>query len=397
MKKSTLPTIFLFAIILFNTRVVKAESLYDACPRSEKFYQTGTLREIDPTSGVTVSVNTYVGAEGNKKNVVVFGQDPEEEGVGVTVTLTPVTGDIVHNEQVTSCKYYGLYPDNTRKGLECNSPGDSGYYYKETECLPVRTPGASRKVNDVRVWLEPSQATEDWLGWKQGEKGGKATLRFMFPEKWMAGTWTEDGFTVTETPDLSWYSSYYEEWLQQVAGYNFLAGDTATIDNLWSVTMVEVANPNPGGSQSLGIYGYFDLSNKTYPRPRDLIGGDQWRVNYGEFNTYTKLHRATCEPDPLNSVPLGTNIIRMEHIPLDLPGKWSIGIQVEMSKASVWYQYSSAAVWEITEEWQYEDETQWFIQPGEFNYNDIKSFYSFVLLTTPCNPLEEDNCIDDTW
>jgi hypothetical protein len=99
----------------------------------------------------------------------------------------------------------------------------------------------------------------------------------------------------------------------------------------------------------------------------------------------------------LNSVPLGTNIIRMEHIPLDLPGKWSIGIQVEMSKASVSYQYSSAAAWEITEEWPYEDGTQWFIQPDEINYTDIKSFYSFVLLTTPCNPLEEDNCIDDTW
>jgi len=207
MKKITLAIIVLYTCFLSNAQMVKAGPLYDNCPRSAKFVREGTSFEIDPISGVNINVNTYVGAEGNKKNVVVFGQDPEEEGVGVTVTLTPVTGDIVHNEWVKKCTYYGKYQDKTRKGQECGI-NIYGYYYEETECEAVRTPGASRKVNDVRVWLEPSEDTNSWLGWKQGEPGGKATLRYMFPEKWMVGTWTEDGFTTTGTPDLSWYSSY---------------------------------------------------------------------------------------------------------------------------------------------------------------------------------------------
>jgi hypothetical protein len=119
MKNKTFPMMIFFALILLNTHVVKAEALSDdACPKSPKFYQTDTMKEIDPISGVEVSVNTYVGAVGDKKNVVVFGQDPEEEGVGVTVILNPVVGDIVHNEWITSCKYYGLYPDDSRKDLD---------------------------------------------------------------------------------------------------------------------------------------------------------------------------------------------------------------------------------------------------------------------------------------
>jgi hypothetical protein len=259
--------------------------------------------------------------------------------------------------------------------------------------VPVRTHDAYRKINDVKVWLEPSEDTADWLGWSQSAPGNKANLRYLFPEKWMAGTWTEDGFTTTGTPDLSFNSQYYEEWTEQLKNYNFLAGDKEAIPNLWSVTMVEVANPVTGNYQSLGIFGYFFTTSITNPEPRDLFGGNQWRVSCEGLNGYTKLHRATCEPQSMKIPPGTTHMtIDMQHIPMDLPGIWYIGVQVEMGKASVSYDCTT-----IYEDWSYQGDTYWFSQ-ADLNYDQNNHyFYSYVSLSTPCNPLEQDNCIDDSY
>jgi hypothetical protein len=398
-KKTILFSLLLLYVLLFSTQMANAKAPDAGCPQSPKFYATGTSYGINPISGVIIDSVTTTGTQ---KNIVVLGQDPEEEGVGVTVALHSVEGDMVHNEWVWSCDYYGTTRDINRIGRECTPyPGAKGFYYEERHCKPVRTPGASRDIFDVRVWLQPSFETSSWLGWEQNRLGGKATLRYLYPEKWVAGTWTKDGFTVTGTPDLSWSTDYYEEWVKQLQGYNFLAGDTAAIDSLWSVTMVEVSNPIGGGSQSLGIFGYFNLSANTYPLPREIIGGNQWRVNYGELNLYTKLHRATCDPNSSDYLPVGTKnlTIEMKHIPMDLPGKWLIGIQVEMAQATVQNPYAPPPNNTLVEEWNYDDVVHWF-SSGDFPYEmteDGHYFYSYVLLSTPCNPMELDNCIDNSY
>jgi hypothetical protein len=343
---------------------------------------------MDPPSGVTVTVATSI-EQGIQKNVVVVGQDPEEKGVGITVALDSVEGDIVHYEwQKTPCKRFSSDPGEPY--THCGTMKD--YYWKD-ECVPVRTHEAYRKINDVKVWLEPSNETATWLGWGQNIPGSKATLRYIFPEKWMAGTWTKDGFTTTGTPDLSWNSQYYEEWAKQLKNYNFLAGDTETIPNLWSVTMVEVANPVSGNFQSLGVFGYFMMTSITNPMPEDLIGGSQWRVSCEEIKVYTKLHLATCDP-PDMKIPSRTEhiTINLQHIPMDLPGIWYIGIQVEMGKASIYYNYET-----IYEDWSYQGDTNWF-SLKDINYDlNEHYFYSYVLLSTPCNPLEQNNCIDGSY
>lgn len=88
--------------------------------------------------------------------------------------------------------------------------------------------------------------------------------------------------------------------------------------------------------------------------------------------------------------------ITLEHVPLDLPGKWFIGIRIEMEKAKVEYTGASGTK-TITESpdpliWGVGD-TKWF-KEGDITYTEPKYFFAYVLLTTPCNPLEQDSCFD---
>jgi hypothetical protein len=363
---------------------------------------------MSPKGGVEVTeVKKTVGGEGGIANAVVVGQDPEEEGVGITVSIDSVYGDIVHEEMISRCNYSGVEIPG-KSHIQCTPNNDnsddyyihgpSEYYYWESQCRKVRTHGAVRKIKDVRIWLEPSPETESWLGWAQGEPGGKATLRYMFPDKWLVATWTEDGFTTSGTPDNSWTDPYYQNWLEQMQGFNFLAGDTQKILYLWSVTMVETANPIQGGPSSLGIFGDFLLSGITYPLPYGYYPGTHWRVNYWTLNEWTDLHRARSKPNAANQLDEGlTDItIVMEHIPLDLPGKWFIGIEVEMTKASIDYYSQQRVESTALEEWSVYD-SKWFPQE-DIGYNkDYNYFYSYVLISSPCNPLEENNCVDGTW
>jgi hypothetical protein len=385
---------------LFKVQIVSAQAT--SCNGvSPKFVMTNTRDPFDPPSAVNIIdySKTVNGIDG-QENVVVFGQDPEEEGVGVSFSLESITGDIIHYENVPHCLHYGMHQDKTRAGDECRPIGADGYFYWEQVCELVRSPNVTRKIRDVKIWLEPSEATVNWLGWDVAGQEGKATLRYMYPEKWMVGTWTEDGFTTTETTDHYWTGSYYEEWLTQMQGYNFLAGDTGALSNLWSVTMVEVETPEKPGSVSLGIFGYFQLSGQTYPLPTGYSSGSQWRTDYWLLNLYTEKHRAVSDPIAREHLEpdLTSLTIKMEHLPLDLPGKWSIGVQIQMSKASMDYGGNT-----VTEEWDYEPDpnedpdSHWFSQ-GDFSYEqDNNYFYSYVLLSTPCNPNEKDNCIDGSW
>ena len=112
--------------------------------------------------------------------------------------------------------------------------------------------------------------------------------------------------------------------------------------------------------------------------------------------------KASAVSDPIAREQLAGKLtslnIKMEHLPLDLPGKWFIGIQIQMSKASMDYGANT-----ITEEWGYkpdpndDPDAHWFTE-NDFNYSkEGNYFYSYVLLSTPCNPNEKDNCIDGSW
>jgi hypothetical protein len=61
-------------------------------------------REVDPLSGVTVESRIL-----EPNNVVVVGQDPEEVGVSIEITIRSQKGVVEHDETIASqeCAHYG--------------------------------------------------------------------------------------------------------------------------------------------------------------------------------------------------------------------------------------------------------------------------------------------------
>ena len=357
-------------------------------------------RNISPISGATVTVaqsvhEGFVDAE-EVKNVVVFGQDPAEEGVSITVTITGVPGKIQHDESwsETVCKKFNSekeIPD----GLDKCYPFDGWHYYvTEPKCERFETP-ATRKIKAVRIWLEPSELTGQWLGWGDMSPGGRASLRYMFPDKWMTGTWTPDGFVTSGTPDKSWSSSYYEKWLAQQSGYNFFAGDTSKDTTLWSVTLAEVGSPQNPGTTSLGLLGAFnpgDIDVNTAP-----VGA--YTISYADINSNTEKHRAAFYPQSLDPTNIDTEeiTINLVHIPLDLPGIWNIGVWVQMELATTSPIYGKQITEKPDEGVWGKEPLHWFENGESAYYMANNYFFAYVLLSTPCNPLEEKGCWDGKW
>jgi hypothetical protein len=46
--------------------------------------------------------------------------------------------------------------------------------------------------------------------------------------------------------------------------------------------------------------------------------------------------------------------------------------------------------------WEYEDGKLFYGEEINYNQNE-KYFYSYILLSSPCNPMEEAGCIDGTY
>jgi hypothetical protein len=255
------------------------------------------------------------------------------------------------------------------------------------------------------VWLQPSLETSAWLGWNQG--GGESPrfpIRYIFPEKWMTGTWTEDGFETSGTMDYGWSQSYYEAWLAQMSDYNFLAGDTNKISKLFSVTMVEVSSPIDG-SAGLGVFGNFLAGPNPSTLPVSFQPGE-FNINYEDNAELTKIlngkNRVKYNPD--SNIPLADQLetnrrmtitLTMEHIPIDLPGQWTIGVMVEMERAQ--FQYKGMLRYEQPPPSWEGKESKWFTGTNEVDYGNDLYFYTYVLLTTPCNPMEKDSCWDNSY
>jgi hypothetical protein len=276
-------------IVLLYCKVdrVRAEGLKGCLGHTPTLMSAGGT-DLKPQSGITLKINILGGKSDDAgKNFVVLGQDPEEEGFSVNVTISAIEGIMVYDEMVPE-QICVDEKGNEKDEKYCKDPEYYGYLYHYTtreKCHSGITSPANRTIANGKVWLKPSLETAEWLGWVQTSKIKKAALRYLFPEKWMVGTWTEDGFTTIGTPDLTWSETYYQNWLQQMEGYNFLAGDTATLSNLWSVTLVEVTDPD--GNQSLGIFGNFNPGTYLNPYPSDYSGG-VLNISYDKMNSHTE-------------------------------------------------------------------------------------------------------------
>ena len=375
----------------------------NGCAGNPPTFKNSSGGRLSPLSGVTISVEILAGGNSTVQNFVVFGQDPEEEGLSLTVKVTPEVGIVSYDEKVPTTYCVDTYENDAiaySKYCEMGYPYSKQYRYKTIEeCHSGITSPAQRTIKNIKVWLEPSDQTSRWLGWSQSGEGEKAPLRYMFPDKWMVGNWTADGFTTIGTPDLSWSETYYQNWLSQMAGYNFLAGDTAAMTNLWSVTLVEVESPSLSPIQSLGIFGNLNPGMYFNPHPSGSTSGSQ-NISYDEMNSYKKLNWATSNYVSTDPLPpyLKSLELTMRHIPMDLPGAWMVGVLVELDKATFTYKYHDIPGTEVPDKdfWGGND-TRWITleEAGSSLLSNV--FYEYVLLSSPCNPMEKDNCWDNSY
>jgi hypothetical protein len=428
---------------------------------------TGSLRTaggdaLIPTSGVNVVVSK------SPANVVVVGQDEEEEGVSIEVAVTSLYGAIAHKDAVIKTTCQG-YPYRNFAMAECTDEdkriyGTSGtgkYYYLETSkycspehlsnspAYPTPDPYVYRPVKDIKVWLEPSKETSDWLGWSS-ESANRASVRYIYPERWSVGNWLpDDQYTTRRALDSRWDIPYYMEWLKSMGEFNFLAGDVRLSTPLWSVTMEEVISPFNNTTKGLGIFGTLPSANSVtlgsggpegaaitldcrffqigYYESMAIEDEPGWS-DYTEYFGYQFLQKAnsiSCTPSMYS---LGNTVAPCEgegcpadgalytytfnNIPLDLPGQWYVGVRVKVGLATFENYDAAGQPRTITEKapdgWNPDaDEggeyTRWFPTSSanyksEIGYDKENSgyFYSYILLTTPCNPNEKDGCFDGT-
>jgi len=380
-----------------NTQPVVAQSINCGGPISGLLSTSGSA--LFPVAGLEITVDILAGEGNDVKNLVVFGQDPEEEGLSLNVSIHAVDGIVRYDETWPESACLDKNGDEVDYDYCLNSRYYGIYHIGSVDrCHRNLTSPAHRTIRNVKIWLEPSSETANWLGWTGTVGASKAPLRYVFPDKWMAGTWTADGFTTTGTPDNSWSPAYYERWLEQLENFNFLAGDTSTVPYLWSVTLVEVTSPKSGDG-SLGIFGNF----ATGPYPTGFNGGLQ-NINYKEMNSYITKHGSNWVSSNYESdKPLPEFVqdlhLNMSHIPMDLPGKWRVGVAVELNKAKFSYFYHGHNGEEIVNEGFWGGEPgHWYTEEDQLGYSmEANYFYEYVILSAPCNPLEEKNCWDESY
>jgi hypothetical protein len=461
--KKFLPIVMFMLLVIslcVNVIPVKADTPEDCFVGS---FRDSKGAALYPTSGVTVTVTKVSPA-----NVVVVGQDPDEEGVTIEVKVTSHYGAIEHEDWVTDkiCEGVGsARPPGLCTSDEIDMYGTTGKgpnyilgshsHCSDTAHLSnASSPGypdttVYRPVKNIQVWLEPSGKTSDWLGWSTANVN-RAPVRYIYPERWSVGNWLpDDQYTTRRALDERWDIPYYKEWLEKMGEFNFLAGDVRLETPLWSVTMAEVMDSFTNTTKGLGIFGempsagavaYAGSSTSGTPIELDcgflkngyyglgpLMGGlfsadsvPGWYDYKGYFgyDFLQKSGQIYCVPEKwtdsaaaVEGVPGTTDgavyTYTFNRIPMDLPGQWYIRVRVELGLASFENYDAAGSPRTITEkipdDWLVD--TKWFPTSSdnyldELDYDnkveDAGFFYSYILLTTPCNPDEEGGCFDGT-
>jgi hypothetical protein len=335
-------------------------------------------------------------AEKNAPNFpIVIGQDPDQTGVNLSVEIQSLQGKISYESLVyrKECVGYDSYqPGREMESCAPNSGGLFYYWSYVPHCDPT-TEFVYRyiDVNSIRVWLDPDSDTEKWLGWSSQAPSGKYPLRDMFPEKWLLGTWTPDGFTGASDPGL-WDQGDIDKFVAEHPGFDFLKADprheTIPSNALLRVMDPMVGSPGeaaPWWTQSpqteerrvLGLYGSFS----AWP-------GDT-RFSTSQAQCLVRMAMVTggkgeCVIDPWNmwTSTLTDLKITFTNAPLDLPGNWRIGVIARVFTTK----YNGGTTEKI------DDPKFLYMSPDNGYILTAHSFLSYILLTTPCNGLEAGAC-----
>jgi hypothetical protein len=335
---------------------------------------------------------------------IVIGQDKEKRrGVDIRIEIQSIAGIVDPYETLDGyrrvCRGYSGEQEDMKSCTPDHADGNY-YHYWTTEpiCTLHRDEKTYRHINgeSLQVWLMPSDDTINWLGWEI-DNIGRHPLRFMYPEKWALGTWVPGGFT-TEGDEGLFADYQIRKFTEEHPGFNFLKADPRK-DILPESVLTRINDPalkTPGGA-ALALYGRFtgfqdygDISGpgacliydgreKTgwcWPSTSPSSGGlmdlpafEKWKAQYVEADLSGK-----------EITYLG---LTLKKVPLDLPGKWYIGVSVSVSPAK----FNGGNRTETVP-----DPTKLTRSPGNGYTPSEHAFQSYMLISTFCNPLEKEGC-----
>jgi hypothetical protein len=332
-------------------------------------------------------------------NVIVIGQDQEKQiGVNLSVTIIAEKGTVIKSREVDG----EPHPDNP---IRSRAPDPAGYrcYTKPggvKECYEKKCKEFSETVyryinpDSISIWLDPSEETEQFLGWKQGEVG-QYPLRYLFPEKWALGAWTPTGLEGETIGD--WSPSGEEVWAfgQENSWFTFLFPDPNEKD-LPGQHLLQMSQPQRiTGSVSrrvLALYGPFDYIQSPYTQVNGTYARDcliDASSLPGDANTPPSAGSCDKPDNYTYSDKENIIIINFDRIPLDLPGDWQIGIKAEQYPAK--YDFGKTEVITDPNELKFgPSDYGW----GPINMYDISTitFPCYVVISTPCTNSDPKSC-----
>jgi hypothetical protein len=325
-------------------------------------------------------------------NPIVIGQDKDKIGADVNVIIKSYKGTVAYSRlegYQRDCIYY----PTKQEGLESCGQAANFYWtpdYNKPICNSYSV-AAYRFINvgSVRVWLDPTDDTERWLGWRKISEEQRNPLRYMYPEKWSLGYWGASDFTTISDPGL-WNDPEVEKFTEDNPGFNFIKSDPREIE-LPSEALYRVSDPLQSKDgilfkrRVLGILGTFDL----WPGYGQAITGQ------GQCLVRAAKGRCGWYPDVLAKYVAELNL-DFFNIPLDLPGEWRIGVEVKVNPAEYTYEYWSEGLQRYVQETHKEkfdtgDLSRW---PGH-GYDmtlDEHKFLSYIYLSTPCDEKDPKSC-----
>jgi hypothetical protein len=322
------------------------------------------------------------------KNPIVIGQDKEKVGVNITVSISSLSGTAEYPRWVTTI--YGRAPYTyVPKGMNCDRPINGVYscYWIKSECKKI-TDTIFRMLKPARtqVWLDPTDDTRGWLGWNKDPKGDP--LRFVLPDDWGFGAWTPEGWKERSNPGTG------GEW------WTFLYGDPM-ITHFPSTEMSVVYTPEPGNlystRQILGLFG-------TYTNFPGLPASSEL-MNQCLIDDEVKSSRGNCVIEPygvIGTSKVTTLTFHFNNVPLDLPGRWRIGV-VAYQLPAIYAGNRTEIIDEFDLQLSVGPEERGFpffyeyveSENGEdFDMSPNKAFNSYIILATPCFNGDPKSCVN---
>jgi hypothetical protein len=295
--------------------------------------------------------------------VLDYFQDPDENGVSLTVTIRAMPLLAIYSQWEDVCRSYETpQPGRSPCRNQGTSKPEGGYAYWARSCVaqPPEETYRSIEKRTISVWLEPSAGTRDILGRGPFANGAhKPVLRYLYPDQWTA--------VVVRPAD---WETIGRQGVEENADVEKSLGDGG-----------EEIVFNPDVTQETIVSRLSKIQSPATGRDALLLFGldDRCRVNLAAVKDRDVCSYSVTEKIPGYGVSRFT--LTLNRIPLDVPGEWYIGVSF----------YQRAAKFDGGKGVEPGGEARRFVFSDDAEEKKF-SFESYIIRSAPCNPDESGNC-----